>query len=204
MLISAHLQTDRYGDFWLTDAVRPSLRNAVTPRQGYRTETYRHATDGIEVPVLAAAVSREQLFEVFLALLPPLGETVDVVLESSHRQQRGHRDFVREHIDLPVLQSYLYDFEELLLHDGCTGLAIVSHAGPIEVQLDEHKLLAIYAADIRPFERIMQAYGVRREQKLKLITEGEHLHHTTPKHRTQFTQLSNRLGVSESVERVRW
>src|SRR5262245_3619169 len=82
--LAAHLLVDRYGDFLLTDAVRPSLDLQVVPREGFRIETYRDDQADLEVPVLAAAVSREKLFDVFLALLEPLGEVVDVVLETSH------------------------------------------------------------------------------------------------------------------------
>ena len=75
------------------------------------------------------AASHEQLFETFMDLLDPLGVEVDVVLETSHnRQQRGHVDLYREHIDLPVLKSILWDFEELLLNDGCIGIAVLESA----------------------------------------------------------------------------
>src|SRR5574340_876425 len=72
--LAAHLQIDRYGKFWLTDAVRPSLDLQVVPREGYRIETYRDVRARVEVPVLVAAVSRERLFDLFLELLEPLGE----------------------------------------------------------------------------------------------------------------------------------
>jgi hypothetical protein len=202
---AAHLQQDRYGDFWLTDAIRPSARRQVTPRQGYRVETYRDARAGLHVPVLAAAVSREGLFDLFLDLLDPLGEVVDVVLETSHDGNGDtHRDLFRDTIDLPVLKSYLCDFEELLLHDGCTGLAVLSTNGPMEVQFDEHKLLVVYAHDLRPFERLLHGAGVARDDRLKLITEGEHLHSTDPRFRGEFEQLCYRLGVGEAAERVSW
>jgi hypothetical protein len=204
-LFAAHLRKDRYGDFWLTDAIRPSLQRQVEPRQGYRVETYRDPRAGLKVPVLAAAVSREQLFDVLLDLLDPLGEVVDVVLETSHDSDGGsHHDLFREHIDLPVLKSHLCDFEDLLLNDGCTGLAVLSKTGPLEVQFDEHKLLVVYARDLRPFERVMQAAGVKRDDKLRLITEGEHLHSSDERFRDDFEQLCYRLGVGEAAERVSW
>lgn len=203
--IAAHLKQDRYGDFWLTDAIRPSVRHHVEPRQGYRVEIYRDAENGLKVPVLAAAVSRERLFDLFLELLDPLGEVVDVVLETSHDTDGGsHHDLYREGIDLPVLKSYLCDFEELLLHDGCTGVAVLSTTAPMEVQFDEHKLLVIYAKNLRPFERLLRAAGVERDDALKLITEGEHLHSTDASHREEFEQLCYRLGVGEPAERVSW
>jgi len=203
--LANHLKVDRYGDFWLTDAIRPSLERQVVPREGYRIETYRDSQAGIAVPVLAAAVSRERLFDVFLDLLDPLGEVVDVVLETSHDTDgNSHRDLFREDIDLPVLKSHLCDFESLLLHDGCTGVAVISKSAPMEVQFDEHKLLVIYARDLSPFERILHQAGLERTDRMKLITEGEHLHSTDPRFVSAFEQLCYRVGVGEAAEHVNW
>ncbi|MCS7046918.1 MAG: hypothetical protein NZO58_11225 [Gemmataceae bacterium] len=201
--LTAHLLQDRYGDFLLTDAVRPSLERQVIPRQGYRIETYEDRKAGFQVPVLAAAVSREILFEAFLDLLDPLGDSVDVVLETSHDSDgRHHLDLYRESIDLPVLKSHCCDFEDLLLNDGCTGIAVLSTVGPMEVQFDEHKLLVVYAPDLRPFAKVLERSGVHRDDRLKLITEGEHLHSTDRKRRQEFEQLCCRLGVGTAVARV--
>jgi len=203
--MAAHLQEDRYGDFWLTDAIRPSFDRQVLPRQGYRQETYRDAKAGFQVPVLVASISRESLFDIFLDLLDPLGDTIDVVLETSHESRgNSHRDLFREGIDLPVLKSHCYDFEELLLHDGCAGMAVLSTLGPMEVQFDEHKLLVVYAADLEPFVQILEERGIDRDDRMKIITEGEHLHSTDPRFRPLFEQFCCRLGVGEAVERVNW
>jgi hypothetical protein len=203
--MAAHLRVDRYGDYWLTDAVRPAPHLPVVPRAGYRIDTYRDVQSRLEVPVLAAAVSRESLFDTFLSLLEPLGPVVDVVLETSHQSRSGmHRDLLREHIDLPVLLSHCCDSEELLLHDGCTGVAVIATTGPMEVQFDEHKLLVVYAHDLEPFEQILREAGLPRDDHLKLITEGEHLHSTEPHYLDEFEKLCCRVGVCESAERVSW
>ena len=68
-------------------------------------------------------------------------------------RRKGHVDLYREHIDLPVLKSILYDFEELLLNDGCTGIAVLNPHMPLEVQFDEHKLLIAYGHDLTPSRR---------------------------------------------------
>jgi hypothetical protein len=203
--LTTHLRVDRYGDFRLTDAIRPAQGLPVTPRQGYRRDVYRDDRTGIRVPVLAASVSRERLFDLFLALLEALGEVVDVVLETSHDSDgTSHRDLVREQIDLPVLMSHFCDYEDLLLNDGCAGVAVISSAGPMEVQFDEHKLLVVYARDLEPFEAILRDFGIRRDDRLKLITEGEHLHSTDPHYAEQFEQLCCRVGVAEPAEHVSW
>src|SRR5262249_13563487 len=124
---------------------------------------------------------------------------------TSHQSEgTTHRDLYREHIDLPVLQSHFCEFEELLLHDGCTGVAVISTAEPLEVQFDEHKLLVVYARNLKPFEAILRQSGIARDNGMKLITEGEHLHSTDPRYAAAFEQLCYRLGVAEAVERVNW
>jgi hypothetical protein len=201
--LAAHLLVDRYGDFRLTEAVRPALDLPIVPREGFRLDVYRDRRAGLTIPVLAAAVSAERLFDVFLDLLRPLGEVVDVVLETSHDTEDGrHRDLHREHIDLPVLMSHFCDFEDLLLNDGCTGVAVIAAGEAMEVQFDEHKLLVVYARDLEPFEAVLRQHGVPREDRLKLITEAEHLHSTDPRHADAFDQLGCRIGVSEPAERV--
>ncbi len=194
--LDAHLRVGRYGNFLLTDAVRPSIGLDVVPRPGYRRDTYRDPESGNRMPVLAASVSAEQLFEVFMDLLDPLGEVVDVVMESSHDSEPGsHSDLYREHIDTVILKSTLYDYEQLLMHDGCTGVAALNPGGPTEVQFDEHKLLFIYAHDLRPFEEILVQHGLKRDDTLKFISEAEHLHSTDDEHVEQFQELVYRLGI---------
>ena len=203
--LSRHLRQDRYGAFRLTDAVRPSLDLQVVPREGFRIETYRDAKAGLTIPVLAAAVSSERLFDCFLDLLRPLGAVVDVVLETSHHSDGGgHEDLFREHVDLPVLMSHLCDCEDLLTNDGCAGVAVISKSEAMEVQFDEHKLLVVYARDLEPFERVLRQAGLERDDRMKLITEGEHLHSTDPRHVSAFEQLAYRLGVGAATERVSW
>jgi hypothetical protein len=177
----------------------------VIPREGYRRDVYRDPETGNTMPVLAASVSSERLFEVLMDLLTPLGEEVDVVMESSHESEPGvHADLYREHIDTVILKSVLYDYEPLLLNDGCTGLAALNPNGPMEVQFDEHKLLVVYAPDLRPFEILLQELGIDRDDTLKLITEGEHMHSSDPSYHQQFEQLCYRLGVGNAIERVNW
>jgi len=194
--LDAHLKVGNYGGFTLTDAVRPSIGLDVIPREGYRRDVYRDPETGNTMPVLAASVSSERLFEVLMDLLDPLGDEVDVVMESSHESEPGvHSDLYREHIDNVILKSTLYDYEQLLLNDGCTGLAALNPNGPVEVQFDEHKLLFVYAHDLEPFENILIEAGLRRDDTLKFISEAEHLHSTDDVYREQFEELQYRLGI---------
>ena len=203
--LERHLARDRYDGFVLTDAIRPSPRLEVIPREGYRVGLFRNPSTGRSIPMLVAAASRDKLFSLFLDLAEPLGPVVDVVLETSHHSINGdHEDRCRDQIDLPVLLSQLCDHEDMLLNDGCTGVAILSEEGPAEVQFDEHKLLTVYANDLRPFESVLQAWGLSRDDDMRFITDAEHLHSTLERYAEEFDQLAYQLGVEEAVEPVNW
>jgi len=134
-------------------------------------------------------------------LLDPLGFEVDVVLETSHnRENRGHVDLYREHIDLPVLKSILWDFEDLLLNDGCTGIAVLNPAVPQEVQFDEHKLLIVYGENLAPFEETLRERSVMCNDQMKFITEAEHVHSSSDHYLQQFDELKMRLGMDSMGE----
>lgn len=194
--LDAHLGIARYGRFMLTEAVRPSYDLQVVPRAGYRFDSYVDEQAGVKIPVLMASASREMLFELFLDLLDPLGQEVDLVLETSHaRAGRGHDDLHREHVDLPVLKSILCDFEDLLLDDGCLGIAALNPRVPLEVQFDEHKLLIIYGQELGEFEEVIASYGLHRDDSMKFITEAEHVHSSREEFAQEVEQLKYRLGV---------
>ncbi len=196
--LNAHMDVARYGDFILTDAVRPAYSLDVVPQTGYRHEWYVDKDSGTRIPVLMASVSRECLFDTFLSLLDPLGETVDVVLETSHTGSSGnHTDLYREHIDLSVLQSTLYDFEEMLLDDGCCGIAVLNPRKPMEVQLDEHKLLFVYGHDNDDHENAFDRNAVNVNEDLRFITEAEHVHSSRDEFKERFEQLCYRLGMAD-------
>lgn len=196
--LEAHMKIARYGDFVMTEAIRPSFDLQVVPAAGYRHDVYRDKETGVDIPVLMASASREQLFDVFLELLDPLGDEVDVVLETSHeRNSRGHDDLYREHIDLPVLKSTLCDFEEMLLDDGCAGVAVLNPQIPLEVQFDEHKLLIMYGQDLSAFENILDEQGIPALEDIRFVTEAEHVHSSSDELSRAFQQLRYRLGLDE-------
>ena len=49
---------------------------------------------------------------------------------------------------------------------------------------------------------VLDEYGIERDDTLKLISEGEHLHSSDPRFRAEFDQLAYRLGVEQGVERM--
>jgi hypothetical protein len=194
--LEAHLHVARYGDFELSDAVRPSYNLEVVPSAGFRHDVYRDEENRTNVPVLMAAVGRDRMMESFMSLIEGLGDVVDVVLETSHtNNSHGHTDLYREYIDMPILQSTLWDFEDLLVNDGCTGIAVLNPSIPQEVQLDEHKLLIAYGKNLKPYEETLVDGRVPCRENMRFITEAEHVHSTCERYVEQFEELKMRLGM---------
>jgi hypothetical protein len=190
------MEIDQYDSFVLTDAVRPSADLKIKPTQGYRHDVYIDEDSNLEVPVIMAAASKSKLFPLFIQLIEKLGPVVDVVLESSHANtDLGHTDLYREHIDMPVLISILYQYEDLLMNDGCTGIAVLNPNTPQEVQFEEHKLLIVYGSPLEPYEFAFESAGVRERTNMQFITEAEHVHCSTEKYAQRFNELRTDLGL---------
>lgn len=197
--LEEHLGISRYGSFLLTDAIRPAFDLKVIPGAGWRQENYQDPETQIDVPVIMAAQTKERLFDLFIDLLNPLGDEVDVVLETSHDNELGkHIDLYRESMDLPILKSLLFEYEDLILNDGCTGIAVLNAEVPMEVQFDEHKLLMMYGHDLEPFVEVLESHNLYHSDTLRFITEAEHIHSSNEQHAERFTDLSYELGVEFS------
>ena len=194
--LAQHLEVDQYDEFQLTDAVRPAIDLKITPKQGYRHDVYVDEETGAQVPVIMASASREILFPLFMDLVGRLGQSLDVVLETSHDTNSGqHIDLYREHIDGPVLNSCLWEFEDLLTNDGCTGIAVLNPNTPQEVQFDEHKLLIVYGSPLEQFEYVFEKHGVQLRPEMQFITEAEHVHASSEAFEAKFNQLRTELGL---------
>lgn len=196
--LEEHLAIARYGSFRLTEAVRPSYDLQVVPSAGWRHDAYTDDEARIKVPVIIAAQTREKLFELFIDLLSPLGDEVDVVLETSHQSAgKKHKDMHRENIDLPILKSILYDYEDMLMNDGCTGIAVLNPSIPLEVQFDEHKLLVLYGHELEAFEEILEDHRLSASDTIRFITEGEHVHSSNVEYGDLFSEMKYRIGVDD-------
>ncbi len=182
----------------LTKAVRPGKNSTVQPQEAFRIDCFRDPTTNLRIPMISAAVSVEHLFDLFLELLDPLGRMVHVVLESSHQDSNDNHDEIRRsRIDLPVLKSAFCDFEDLIMNDGCTGIAVLNTRRLLEVQLDEHKQLYIFGRKLKPFHRVLKRFGIRKESELKLLSESEHYHYTNQLYTNQFSQMCRLIGAGE-------
>lgn len=190
-------KTAKYNDFILTDAVRPSHSSKIVPRTGFK-----HGLDKDGIPGIMISLSEEIVFEVFMEMIDLVGDEVDVVLEDTYNRETGdvsHTDFRRENIDIVILKSILWDFEDLLLNCGCTGIAVLNPEIPIEIQLDGHKLLIVYDCSDEIL-RILADYGVPEIPKMKFITYVEHIHFGSDKFEEEFEKLKFALGAEYDID----
>ncbi|MBL6724138.1 MAG: hypothetical protein ISQ09_03510 [Rubripirellula sp.] len=194
--LNTHMNIRTYGAFDLTDAVRPSYDLQVVPKQGFRFDQHVDDTTGLKTPAIMASVTQHRLLDLFFELIDRLGPVVDVVLESSHRVQSTHQELYREHIDAAVLKSVLLEFEDLLLNDGCTGIAVINPQKRQEVQLDEHKLIIMYGRPLDEFVATLIEEDVYPDKNIRFITEAEHVHSSSEKMHHRFEILKNRLGIN--------
>ena len=198
--LEAHLAISTYGVFELTDAIRPAVDLEIVPRQGFRHDAYVDPTNQSKVPVIVAAATKSRLFDLFIDMIDTLGPVVDVVLETSHYHSGGHQDHFREHIDMPVLKSILYDFEDLLLNDGCTGIAVMNTQRQQEVQFDEHKMVIAYGSPLEAYERVLIENDVYIDDDIRFINEDEHVHSSSDQMYSKLESLAMRLGMDAEAD----
>lgn len=193
--IETHARIRKYGPFYLTGAVAPSYDLEVVPEAGFRYDKYEDGT-----PCIIVSASAEILLDLFMDLVDLTGDVVDVMLESSH-VQHPHRNFLREDIDLCVVRSSLYQFERIILEDGCTGIAVLFYCQdeyPLEVQLEEHKLIVVFSNDLSKLadaEKIISQYGIFEKPDIKFITQAHHIHSSYEKFELEFEQLRAQLNA---------
>lgn len=189
---SPHFTTVRW-----PNAVRPAPEVRLAPVAGYRADIYFNPANNRKLPALAISADQSVLFDLFLALLKPLGPHVDVILETSHFRTDGkHRDFRRLGMPTEILTSYLCEFEDLIMDDGCTGVAVISPRGPVEVQFDEHKTLVVFSPRRRTFRNICRQFGLARRDDLVLVSEVRHVHRSNPEYAMMFRDLTVRLAMT--------
>lgn len=193
--LETHIAIGKYGSFLLTDAIRPSYDLRILPEEAYCKRTWRDSKSRFEIPVLAAMVSREKLSDVFFDLLTLLGSNVDAILESSHFRRNGHTDYTRNEIELPILQSILYDFEDVLLNDGYLGITVIDSSTPVEIRFDEHKTLSIFGRHTEKFEAVFRSYQIPLKENLRFLAEDEHIHASSPAYKTRLEEFRSALGI---------
>ena len=190
-------QLERQGFQW-SEAVSPLSGILFSPIEGYCYRRFRDRTTGQGGDCIAALVSKERLFDVFLELIDILGNEVTVVLENSYGYDGDeHVDLYRRGIEAIVLKSALFEFEDLLLRDGFTGIAVLSPKLMMEVQWDEHKSFVCYGSQLKKFSEVLNGCLVERVEKQQLVLDVPHSHFSSESHKDEFERMCGIIGVDD-------
>ncbi len=100
-----------------------------------------------------------------------------------------------------MLKSYLYDYIDLFLNDGCTEISVCDFLKNEEIGLDDHKLLLIYSRDeerIASFEKTLIQEDVYPNDDIKLIIDGGHIHSGSKQYKEKFHEFCYAIGAHNS------
>ena len=180
----------------LTEGVQSAEEGLL--KEGYRIDNWHNEQAEKNIPVLAVAVHRDKLIDIFIEFIDLLDGRLDLVLETSHEYEHDkHRNCYRENIEKYYLKDIIYEHSDLFLKDGKTGITILNPEIPEEIQFDEHKCLFVYSEHLERFQEVLERYGIPCENDLLLISQTCHMHLSTYEYEEQFQRLAQEVGVSE-------
>lgn len=206
---------DRFGEnplfpgnhFELTDAVSlDSSRDTL--RSGYKLGVREAIESDLDAPYpLIVAQSKERI-------MPTLYRLIEVAHQESSEVQFFVDSFTREdhnartslwtpEVSLVQVKKMLKQFEDLILNEGLHAYALRTPSGELEIQLDDHKLILIYAesdALVAKLACLLEDMGLTNDPILPLIIEKDHTHHSLIHHQTAMDQLIRALELSPAEE----
>ena len=186
--------------FELTNAVCPI--NEFGLWAGFQRATYFDEVSG-QLHVVIITQTRSLLFDLLTDLIEELLRIekikragFDIVLESRHipdketgfgkkydccKPSHFFTDFLVRHVDPVSFLSELYDFEDLLINDGFTGLSYSVMDGHFEFRFDVHKAISrLFSKHPKLVDRIvafLKKRGlVQLPIKVNTLAEQPHIH----------------------------
>jgi len=78
--------------------------------------------------------------------------------------------------DRSAVAAVLSRWKFQILHDGMAGFGFYDPGSPLEVFLDDHKLVSVFAPDLEPFEGLLASMGVPHRERLETALDHEHEH----------------------------
>lgn len=189
-------------DEFFTRAVRLQSSRDIDPQEGFMRSEYQAENQSIpSTPVFMVAVARRRMFDLFFTLLKPLGDRVGVALDLYHNvtQNSGHDTYRVDEVDTSVAMSAFAGYEDLLLHDGCTGVSVWGRRP--EIQWSRQKLIYCYGTEetMGRFHGILHGHRIPYTPDFQIINDVPHTFQTIDDHRTQFRELTECLHA-EKVE----
>lgn len=123
----------------------------------------------------------ERFFMEALRCLPPKVHAVLEIRrpEPDRAASPDSRETDRWASELVPLEDVLrvaskYSFQ--LLHDGMVGFGAYDPDSPLEVFLDDHKLVSLFSPEVEPFVPLLESFGVPQVDQIASILDVDHEH----------------------------
>lgn len=177
-------------------------------RSGYKLaiDSSQNPTIDIAIPLIVAQ-SKEQILPTFYRLLDFVAGRkahVEFFVDSFTQEDHNARTSLwTPEINPRDLKKTLRQYEDLMLNDGHHAYAVAIPSAGIEIQLDDHKLILIYADSDKiqvKLTEFLEHVGIDHDPTLPLIVDKDHHHHTQVHHRSAMEQLVRELGLSDAEE----
>lgn len=184
----------------MTGAAFPSEKALVKIEPGYKVEVAKNC---YQVPLLITAnVHRSLIMDVLEDLIDQLGNDLEVILETSHDLPVGSYEdlYVPYCLEPLVVKSYLRQYEDLLLNDGGTGIAVLNSSTGFQVQLNEDKKVVVYVVnreDLEKAKMILESYEIPQRPMLVTVGEVEHYRNLDPAYARQFIEFAYNIGAEK-------
>lgn len=123
----------------------------------------------------------ERFFMDAMRCLPPKVKAVLEIRrpEPARAASNDGRETDRWASDVVPLEDVLrvaskYSFQ--LLHDGMVGFGAYDPDSPLEVFLDDHKLVSLFAPEVEPFVPLLESFGVPQVDQIASVLDVDHEH----------------------------
>lgn len=204
--------------FELTDAVCPI--GGFVPTVGFRYSTYFDEYCG-RMKILAVSQTKGKLLESFVAIVEKILKfgrirrgQMNAVFESRHNpmdqtpgkkydcieRPKYYRDFVTDSIDPVSFLSRIWDWENLFVNDGFSGVSVMSKSAMSEVRIEVHKMILLLTPEtiiLKKVARFLRDSGMPKlAQDAPDIAEEPHLHIGHSDYKEEF----NRIIANEGAE----
>lgn len=185
---------EKYGDFLLPPGIRPALFSKIIPVNGYRTML----TDDFALLGFQISASKEKIIGLIVDLMSLTGKRPDVRFEVETTSPGIIFLYVRKGIERIVLESHIYEIEEILLGNGFISINIQNRRGTTRIYLDSHKVINIFTNRPSSTVEILKRNGIPHIPKIKFIYEENGHSHLCPKELMEgFLSFAQRIEAEE-------
>ncbi len=183
----------------LTDAVR--IRFDVSLHEGWDIRECEEVNCNASYLIIAA--SRERVMDVLGECLDLLGDELQPMFaQNPHTLRPTH--YWKPIVDRPVMQSALYEFDDVVLHDGHASFMWDDVEDLVRVVLEPNKLIIVHALreKLGVYKSLMQKMGIPKTHRLQTIGNHKYELISSPELQDRFVQLTNNLAMFHEHESI--